>query len=114
MTDPRGRATPPGRATLLAGLALAALGVMVLVLTAASVPRDVAEQATPAAEQAQYLALTMLACGVAALAILAGIAALALDRSLDVPPEGRGGLAISPDRADPLPRPRMEALRKAA
>ncbi|NGM22813.1 hypothetical protein G3576_22560 [Roseomonas stagni] len=114
MTDPRGRATPPGRATLLAGLALAMLGVMLLVLAVGAVPGEVVDEATAGVEQAERLALTMLACGVAALAILAGIAALALDRSLEAPPDSRGGLAISPARTDPLPRARIEALRKAA
>ncbi|WP_203073017.1 hypothetical protein [Falsiroseomonas ponticola] len=114
MTDPRGRAVPPVRATLLAGLALALLGAMALMLTAGAVPADPPDQAARPIEQAESLALTILACGVAALAILAGIAALALERSLEPPAEGRGGLAISPARSHPLPPGRIEPLRKAA
>ncbi len=110
MTDPRGTAAMSGRSVLLAALAVAALGLVMMGLAAGTVPG--AEAA-----QAERLALTMLAAGVAALAILAGIAALALDRSLEEPPPtARPGLAVSPLRAPPaevLP-PAIAPLRKAA
>lgn len=112
MTDPRSRAAPPVRAALLAGLALALLGAMALMLTVGAVPADPADPTTRPIEQAESLALTMLACGVAALAIVAGIAALALERSLDVPPATQRRIPAA-SRQSPEARA-TPAFRKAA
>lgn len=76
----QGRAAPPGRAPLLTGLAVAALSVAVAWLATGIMPADLLER--PAMPEAERLALTTLACAVAALAILAGIAAFALERTL--------------------------------
>jgi hypothetical protein len=115
MRDPRGWANRAGRTALLAGPALAALGAMVLLLGAGAVPGDMMDTHDLPVDQAKRLALSMLACGVAALGVLAGVVALALERNLEAPADRRGGLAISPARAE-APRADQDVgpLRKAA
>jgi hypothetical protein len=83
MTHPRSPAALPRRIPWLIGLAVGALTVAVAWLAAGIVPQDLMDPAPM--PEAERLALTVLAVTVAALAILAGIAAFALESSLEPP-----------------------------
>ncbi|MBX9596445.1 MAG: hypothetical protein K2X46_18910 [Roseomonas sp.] len=83
MTHPRSPAALPRRIPWLIGLAVGALSLAVAWVAAGIVPQDLMDPAPM--PEAERLALTVLAVTVAALAILAGIAAFALESSLEPP-----------------------------
>lgn len=107
MSDPRSPAALPRRIPWLIGLAVGALSLAIAWVAGGTMPSGLPDPA-PMAE-AERLALTMLAVVVAALAILAGIAAFALESSLEPPVAPRRPLPATPAR-----RPQVVTLREAA
>lgn len=108
MNDPTDLAAMRRQRSLLPAMALAGLGLAVAWLAVDAVPLHT--QPTPLHEQAERMALTMLACGMAALAILAGIVALTLERSLEAPAKPSGSQAASPSRVASRPARPGQAL----
>jgi hypothetical protein len=99
------RRSAAARLDLLAGgLALAGIAAITLLAGAwlglpGDAPADPAERLGGRQEEAERLALTMLAVGVGAVSCLAGLAALALERSVLTPERS----VLTPERISPVP-----------